>query len=477
MKITRIIKINKSKSGRNQVVLTEDFTSLSVDIFDKVELDFLKNIEAGEEIKIVNFNHGAYQTFFIRVSKKGSEFQIKEAFRLAGAKLNLGDFKIKELVVTDLTTTKGGLYFAEGLILASYKFDKYKSEAKPNPLEIIVIDNKEVTEREVDLINITNEATYHCRNLSNEPQSTLNSITMANEFRKLCDDSGARIEVFNKKKIESLKMGGLLAVNKGSVIEPTFSLMTWKPDDAINSEPYIFVGKGVVFDTGGLNIKTGDFMYDMRYDMAGAAAAASAFWAVAKAKLPIYLIAIIPATDNRPGGHAYAPGDIIKMHNGKSVEVINTDAEGRMILADALSYASRFKPKMVIDLATLTGAAARAVGKYATAAMQNEDCKNYELLAQAGDEVYERLVEFPLWEEYGESIKSEFADIKNLGGAEAGMISAGKFLEHFVNYPWVHLDIAGPSILSANHGYRTKGGSGVGTRILFEFIKNITENK
>lgn len=477
MKIIKIKKTYSVTSGSNKVVLTEDFSKLSDSQFDASEVDFLNSLEAGEETKIIHFNHTSFHKFYVRVGKKGEPFLVKEAFRLAGSKLDLGDIKVKDLFITDLTSNKGSLYFAEGFILKSYAFHKYKSESKPVSLTTILIENEQITEREIGLMNISNEAAYVCRNLSNEPQSTLNSQTIAEEFKGLCDDCGARIEVFNKKKIESLKMGGLLAVNKGSVVDPTFSIMTWKPDNAINDKPYVFVGKGVVFDTGGLNIKTGDFMYDMRMDMAGGAAVAAAFWAVAKAKLPIYLIAIVPATDNRPGGHAYAPGDIIKMYNGKTVEVINTDAEGRMILADALSYASLFKPKMVIDLATLTGAAARAVGKYATAGMQNTDCTEYDLLSKSGDEVYERLVEFPMWEEYGESIKSEFADIKNLGGPEAGMISAGKFLEHFVDYPWVHLDIAGPSILSANHGYRTKGGSGVGSRMLFEFIKNITENK
>lgn len=477
MELTNIIKLDKSVQSGHRVVLTTDFTLLTADHFAKEEVEFLHTIESGEDTKIFHFNHSGHQLFYVRVGKKGDDFQAKEAFRLAGAKLNLSDFKIDELIISDLTAVKGGLYFAEGLILASYKFDKYKSEAKSNPLKSILIESENITNREIELMNISNEAVFLSRNLSNEPQSTINAITLAKEFKKLCADTGARIEIFNKKKIESLKMGGLLAVNKGSVLEPTFSVMTWKPENAVNSKPYIFVGKGVVFDTGGLNIKTGDFMYDMKHDMAGAAAVATAFWAVAKAKLPVYLIAIVPATDNRPGGHAYAPGDIIRMHNGKTVEVINTDAEGRMILADALSYASLFEPELLIDLATLTGAAARAVGKYATAAMQNEECKDFELLTKSGDEVYERLVEFPMWEEYGESIKSDFADIKNLGGAEAGMISAGKFLEHFVSYPWVHLDIAGPSILSAGYGYRTKGSSGVGTRILFEFMKNITDNK
>jgi len=248
--------------------------------------------------------------------------------------------------------------------------------------------------------------------------------------------------------------------------------MTWKPTNAINDKPIIFVGKGVVFDTGGLNLKTGDFMTQMHMDMGGAAAVATALFAIAKAKLPVYVMAMVPATDNRPGNEAITPNDILVMHNGTTVEVLNTDAEGRLILADALSYAQNYNPQLVIDLATLTGAAARAIGKYGIVAMRNSTADLLPL-ALSGDQVYERLVEFPMWNEYDELIKSEVADLKNIGGAEAGAITAGKFLEHFVDYPWIHLDIAGPAMLSADDSYRTKGGPGVGTRLLFNFILNL----
>jgi leucyl aminopeptidase len=284
--------------------------------------------------------------------------------------------------------------------------------------------------------------------------------------------AGIEVNVLNKKQIESLKMGGLIGVNKGSVNPPTFTVMEYKPKNAVNKNPYILVGKGVVFDTGGYNIKTGSYMTDMQMDMAGAAIVSTAIFAIAKAKLPIHIISLIPATDNRTNGNAYVPGDVLKMFDGSTVEVLNTDAEGRLILADALSYAKKYNPELVIDAATLTGSAHRAIGHYAFAAMQKNAEEQLSELEMSGHQSCERLVEFPLWDDYAEMLKSNVADLKNIGGSEAGMITAGKFLEHFTDYPWIHMDIAGPAILSKTDAYRTVGGSGFGTRLLIQFFKN-----
>jgi len=218
-------------------------------------------------------------------------------------------------------------------------------------------------------------------------------------------------------------------------------------EKAVNKKPFVFVGKGVVFDSGGMNLKPGESMSTMKEDMAGAAAVASAIYAIALAGLPVHVIGLMPATDNRPGPNAIVPGDVINMQNGMTVEVLNTDAEGRLILADALNYATRYKPSLVIDLATLTGSAIRAVGKYGIVAMQKNAVKELDLLKESGMETYERLVEFPAWDEYAEGLKSEIADMKNIGPAEAGAITAGKFLEKFTAYPYIHLDIAGPAFI------------------------------
>ena len=212
-------------------------------------------------------------------------------------------------------------------------------------------------------------------------------------------------------------------------------------------------------------------MDTMKSDMAGAAAVAGAMYAIAKSNLPVYVIGLIPATDNRPDGNAYTPGDIVTMHDGSTVEVLNTDAEGRMILADALSYAKRYEPELVIDIATLTGAAARAIGPLGMVGMKVKSGGEFEKLKIAGDNVFERIVEFPMWDEYSEQLKSEIADMKNIGGVDAGAITAAKFLEHFTDYPYIHLDIAAPSFLNKANSYRPVGGTGVGVRLFFDFIK------
>jgi leucyl aminopeptidase len=206
--------------------------------------------------------------------------------------------------------------------------------------------------------------------------------------------------------------------------------------------------------------------------MAGGAAVGGALYAIAKAKLPVYVIGIVPATDNRPGGNAYVPGDVITMYNNLTVEMLNADAEGRMILADALAYAQKYKPQLVIDLATLTGAAVAAIGTSGIVSMGTADEKIKNKLSESGNNVYERLAEMPLWDDYDELIKSDIADMKNLGGPYAGAITAGKFLQRYIDYPWMHFDIAGPAFLTAKDGYRPKGATGVGVRLLFDFFKN-----
>ena len=266
-------------------------------------------------------------------------------------------------------------------------------------------------------------------------------------------------------------MGGILAVNRGSVDEARLVVLEYKPARCKNKKPVVLVGKGIMYDTGGLNIKPDEYMREMKSDMAGAATMASALFAAADRKLSLHIIAILPLTDNRPGFNAYAADDIITMHNGSTVEVVNTDAEGRLILADALSYARQYKPALVIDAATLTGAAARAIGPFGIAMMQKKADAAAKKLRQCGEEVYERLVEFPMWDEYNDLIKSDVADIKNCGTAQAGCITAAKFLEHFTNYPYIHLDIAGVAFFDKRVPMYGIGASGYGLRLLVEFLE------
>ncbi|RLD50940.1 MAG: peptidase M17 [Bacteroidetes bacterium] len=400
-----------------------------------------------------------------------------ENYRSAGNTLlsKVNGNKLHNVVIIDADDKPvETLAYAEGLSLGNYQFLKHKSDAgeKLNSLNSILLFSKNIKEQEIDELNIVLDATNKCRDLVNEPVMSLNAEGLAKEIEVFGKGSGAIVETLNKKKIEALKMGGLLAVNMGSIDPPTFSIMEWKPENAVNAKPYIFVGKGVVYDTGGMNLKTGNFMNNMKMDMAGGATVASAIYAIAKAELPVYVIGLIPATDNRTNGNAYVSGDVVTMYDGTRVEVLNTDAEGRMILADALSYAKKFDPEMVIDLATLTGAAARAIGKYGIVGMNSKADREFSLLRKSGEEMYERIVEFPFWKEYGEEIKSDVGDIKNLGGPEGGAITAGKFLEHFTDYPYVHLDIAGPAFVEKAYKYYPAGGTGMGVRLLFNFIKD-----
>jgi leucyl aminopeptidase len=372
------------------------------------------------------------------------------------------------------------LAFAESLALSGYQFLKYFKEEdqtkKKQLLKQINIFHANAIELEISHLNNIIEAVFWARNMVNEPVIALNATQFAQQVKTLGKSSGLNIEVLDKKKIEALKMGGLLAVNKGSIDPPTFTVLEWKPENATNNQPYVLVGKGVVYDTGGLSLKsTANSMDEMKCDMAGAAAVAGALYATALNKIPLWIIGLLPATDNRPDGNAYTPGDVIQMYNGLYVEVMNTDAEGRLIMADALSYGDKYNPQLVIDVATLTGSAQSAIGKFASVYMGNADAAHFETLKIAGENTHERLVQFPFWDDYKEALKSPIADLKNVGEREGGAISAGKFLEHFTKSPYIHIDIAGTAFLKANDAYRLKGGTGVGVRMLTEFFKIVSK--
>lgn len=393
----------------------------------------------------------------------------------------LQEKKATELVLQNLSGDAGQLTAAlEGLVLASYRFDKYLTEKKKDKpaLERLGIPKGDLSAQELRWYISMLKGTYIARDLMNEPLSGLTAVQMAKIFTKHAAGLDLQVEVMNKQKIAALKMGGILAVNKGSIDPPTFSILEYKPEGAVNSKPWLLVGKGIVYDTGGLSLKpTKDSMDQMKVDMGGAAAVFGSMYAVASARLPVHVVGLIPATDNRPGGNAYVPGDIITMYNGKTVEVLNTDAEGRLILADALSYVRRYDPEWTLSIATLTGSAEMAIGHYGMVGMGNAPKSLMQKLQKAGDEVYERVVEFPFWDEYGDEMKSHIADYKNIGQRGGGAISAGKFLEFFTDYPYLHLDMAGVAFLAADDGYRLKGGSGMGVRLLASFIRRLSEDK
>jgi leucyl aminopeptidase len=364
---------------------------------------------------------------------------------------------------------------AEGLVLSGYQFLKYRKDRdkKANRLAVVSF-TANIQQEKLDELEVIRKAVYRARDLVNEPVSFLTATELAEQFRQMGEEAGIEVSVLGKGQIEALKMGGLLAVNKGSVQPPSFTIMEYKPKKAVNKRPVVLVGKGVVYDTGGLSLKpTPNSMDLMKSDMGGAACVAGTIYAAALLKLPVHIITLVPATDNRPGGDAYAPGDIVTMFDGTTVEVLNTDAEGRMILADALAYSNKYRPMLVIDAATLTGAAVRAIGTKAAIIMGNAADDMFGKLEAAGNETHERVVRFPFWDEYLEEMRSPIADLKNIGGPYAGMITAGKFLEHFVKSPYIHMDIAGPSFSEKPEDYKGLGGTGYGIRLLTNFLKQL----
>lgn len=472
----KIIKSDQIRSKESIILIGNKNSSFSSWIKTQIDKDYLKFCLEQNKKQFL-FNQYPRWIFVHLIDEEKEGIISLEKTRKAAKKTTdlVNSRKIKSITINRLDEDQDHvLAFAEGMVLSNYQFNKYlnKKKDKQNSLNTLKIADKGISKKKVDELNRLCKAVYLARNLVNEPLSTLTAVELSREIKKMGDEAGFGVEIFHKKKIESLRMGGILAVNKGSIDPPTFSILTWKPENAKNKKPIVLVGKGIVYDTGGLSLKpTQDSMDYMKCDMAGAATVAGTLYALAKNKVPVHVIGLVPATDNRPDGNAYVPGDVIRMFDGSTVEVLNTDAEGRMVLADALTWADKLDPQLVIDIATLTGAAHAAIGKYGIVSMGNADRKDMESLKESGDKVFERIAEFPFWDEYNELLKSDIADLKNIGGRYAGAITAGKFLEHFTDSPFIHLDIAGPSYNKTKDSYRGKGGSGIGVRLLYDFIK------
>jgi leucyl aminopeptidase len=477
-----IKKIASYSMDENMVIVTDKNKQIPDFNFTKPETDFIhKEIERNESLVILNrFTNW----IFIQTTDYSKDINVqKELLRKSGNTICkfVQENKIGHITIID--AVKDGrltLSLFEGLALGNYQFIKYFKNAaeKKTSLTEISLFSDDITGADIQILSALIEGVYFARDLVNEPASLLNSVKFSQEIAEMGKKSGFKTEIFDKQKIKDLKMGGLLAVNKGSADPPTFTVLEWKPQNAVNKKPYILVGKGIVYDTGGLSLKpTHDSMDYMKCDMAGGATVAAVFMALARTKVPVYAIGLIPSTDNRLGPDAYSPGDVITISDGTTVEVLNTDAEGRLILADAICYANRFEPELIIDIATLTGAAHRAIGTQGMVGMGNASKNVVDLLVETGLNEHERIAVFPFWEEYGESIKSEIADIQNVGGDNAGAITAGKFLEYFTKYPYFHLDIAGTAFLKKGESYRGTGATGSGVRLLYRFLQAISNEK
>jgi leucyl aminopeptidase len=365
----------------------------------------------------------------------------------------------------------------EGFLLSGYRFDRYKRDRKPSKVEglVLVGENapkpatwKPVLEGAADLTALVCAA----RDLVNEPPSVATPVFIAKHAERLAVETpGLKVEVWSGRRLEREGLTGLLAVARGTHEEPRFIQLRYTPDGA--RMRVALVGKGITFDSGGLSLKPPKSMETMKYDMAGAATVLSAVAAVAKLGLPIAVTAYAPATENLPGERAQKPGDVITFMNGKSAEILNTDAEGRIILADALALAAKAKPDVIVDLATLTGAARVALGT-AYAAVLGNDQATIDGLIAAGKVVGEPLWQLPLAKEYKDEIRSPIADIKNVGGPEGGTITAALFLEEFVDgVKWAHLDIAGPAFAEKESTLSSRGATAFGVRLLVEWLRGL----
>ncbi|MCP9451154.1 MAG: leucyl aminopeptidase [Nitrospira sp.] len=383
---------------------------------------------------------------------------------------------IPEMMPPDTTRIDLAQAMTEGAILGSYQFTAYRTEpaagADVRSLRLLTAHPADVRPLSEGVRRgiATAEATVFVRDLCNHPSNVMTPSKIAEEAKAVAKETGVSLKILERTDMAKLGMGALLGVARGSHEPPKFIILEYHGARKKTDRPVVLVGKTITFDSGGISLKPAENMEHMKADMTGGAEVLAAVRAAARLKLPLNLVGLLPATENMPGGGAMKPGDIVKTLSGKTVEVQNTDAEGRLILADGLAYAARYKPAALIDVATLTGACVIALGQFAIGMFgTDETLKN--ALRKAGQRSGERVWEMPLWEEYFEQLKSDVADMRNIGGRGAGMITAALFLSKFAgSYPWVHLDIASTDWSERERAYIPKGPTGIGTRLLIQYL-------
>lgn len=365
---------------------------------------------------------------------------------------------------------------AEGAVLGLYRFHRYKTEGKESKKsvkQLVLLDPSRERVREIQegvhRGQVLAEATILARDLGNSPANDATPTRIAEIAQEMARENGLKCEVLGRRRMESLGMGAILGVSRGSQEPPQFIILNYQGAEK-KIRPVALIGKTVTFDSGGISLKPSTNMDQMKMDMMGGAAVLGALKAVAQLKLPVNVVGFLPATENMPSGTAVKPGDVIRTLSGKTVEVANTDAEGRLILADALSFAARYQPAAMVDLATLTGACTVALGHHAIGLLGNHN-QLLDAVKESGTATGERVWELPLWEEYYDQIKSDIADIRNIGRSGAGTITAAAFLSKFVDgCPWAHLDIASTAWTDENRPYAPKGATGIGVRLLVRLL-------
>mgnify|MGYP001557781985 CR=1 FL=1 len=436
----------------------------------------------------------ARRVILVGLGKK-NEFKLDSIRQVSGKSTNearrIGLKRVAVLLTGDgikgFSVNSMSRAYAEGALLSIYKFDRYKTEkddTQDGIKELWLIDEYgrglEEAKDGVKVGRIIAESANFARDLANQPANELPPVKLADAARRLARECGLASMIFDERKLKKLKMNALLGVAQGSDEPPRFIILEYNKGEK-KKGTVVLAGKAITFDSGGISLKPSEKMEEMKYDKSGGSAIIGVMRAVALLRLPLHVIGLIPATENLPGGSALKPGDVLKSFSGKTIEIISTDAEGRLILADALSYADRFKPDAIIDIATLTGACVIALGHNATGILGNDEGL-LALFKEAGERSGERVWELPLWKEYDEQIKSDIADVKNVGGRPAGTITGAAFLKKFLpdlaggrKTPWAHLDIAGTAWKEKEGPYLSKGATGVGVRLLVQFLMDYAD--
>jgi leucyl aminopeptidase len=423
--------------------------------------------------RVVLVGLGKQDKFGLEQARQASASAIKRA-RDLGAKIV--STVVHGAGAGKLETAAAAQALVEGTMLGLYRFNDFKQKDDNHQKDVEQVTIVEFDAAKLDAINegvklgtAIAGGQITARNLSNQPGNAATPTYLADTAKKIGAEYDMNVTALSYEECKALGMGMYCGVAQGTEEPSQFIVMEHNAGKGMDT--VVLIGKGITFDSGGISIKPTDGMWDMKHDMSGGAAAIGAMHAVGALNLPLHVVGIVPATENLLSGKAFKPGDILRAMNGKTIEIQSTDAEGRLVLGDALCYAKRFNPKGVIDMATLTGACVVALGKVCAGLLTN----NAELgnkVKAAADKTGEKVWELPLWDEYGELIKSTFADMKNTGGRGGGAITAAAILKHFVDFPWVHLDIAGMAWGDSESGYNVKGATGYGVRLCVELLRS-----
>ena len=481
-----IININYNKSTNNKSILnyalflSDNYNTQELkNFFSLSEINLIKEMIKNSNLtkNIISFNlNSSKRIFLINVKKNINNNEIE----ILGAEFYeyIKDFSLKNLIINTLTTKKENenfiSHFLHGLKLRSYEFNIYKSNKDKKIINInVLIKSLEKIKKNHLKFKAIEIGTNFARDLVSEPPNVLFPKEYVNRLLKL-KKFGVKVTVYNESKMLKLGMHSLLGVGRGSSKESFLVTLEWYGNKKNREFPLSFVGKGVCFDTGGISLKPAKFMEEMKYDMAGSAVVSGLIQSLAIRKAKVNAIGVVGLVENMPGGNAQRPGDIVKAFNGKTIEVLNTDAEGRLVLADALSFTEKkFKPKFIIDLATLTGAIIISLGEEYAGLFSNND-ELSKKLSKVGEKVNEKVWRLPLHKNYDKLMNSNIADMQNINySGGAGSITAAQFLQRFIeNTPWAHLDIAGMAFSKKAANLNPGGATGFGVRLLNQLIED-----